>query len=106
MIEPEVAFATLDDVAGLAESMLKYVFQAVLDERADDLKFFAERVDKDAISSGAFRFFRFRPSGLHRRHRDPAGLGPNLRKPGFLGHRSLPSMNVTWLRNTSRRRWW
>ncbi|WP_049191346.1 asparagine--tRNA ligase, partial [Serratia marcescens] len=50
MIEPEVAFATLDDVAGLAESMLKYVFQAVLDERADDLKFFAERVDKDAIA--------------------------------------------------------
>lgn len=49
MIEPEVAFATLDDVAGLAESMLKHVFQAVLDERADDLQFFAERVDKDAI---------------------------------------------------------
>ncbi|PLR39845.1 asparagine--tRNA ligase [Chimaeribacter arupi] len=50
MIEPEVAFANLDDVAGLAEKMLKYVFQAVLDERADDLAFFAERVDKDAIS--------------------------------------------------------
>ena len=50
MIEPEVAFATLDDVAGLAEKMLKYVFQAVLDERADDLAFFAERVDKDAIA--------------------------------------------------------
>ena len=36
--------------AGLAEAMLKYVFKAVLEERADDMKFFAERVDKDAVS--------------------------------------------------------
>ncbi|NMP27084.1 asparagine--tRNA ligase [Rahnella sp. SAP-1] len=50
MVEPEVAFATLDDIASLAERMLKYVFQAVLNERADDMAFFAERVDKDAIS--------------------------------------------------------
>ncbi len=50
MVEPEVAFANLDDVAGLAEALLKYVFQAVLTERADDMKFFAERVDKEAIT--------------------------------------------------------
>lgn len=50
MLEPEVAFATLDDAAALAEAMLKYVFKAVLDERADDMAFFAERVDKDAIA--------------------------------------------------------
>ncbi len=49
MVEPEIAFASLDDVAALAEKMLKYVFQAVLNERADDMKFFAERIDKDAI---------------------------------------------------------
>ncbi|EOC0875977.1 asparagine--tRNA ligase [Cronobacter malonaticus] len=49
MLEPEVAFANLNDVAGLAEAMLKYVFKAVLDERMDDMKFFAERVDKEAI---------------------------------------------------------
>lgn len=49
MIEPEVAFATLDDVAALAEKMLKYLFQAVLNERIDDMQFFAERVDKDVI---------------------------------------------------------
>lgn len=30
--------------------MLKYVFKAVLEERADDMKFFAERVDNDAIA--------------------------------------------------------
>ncbi|MDP4528598.1 asparagine--tRNA ligase [Alkalimonas delamerensis] len=50
MIEPEVAFAELADVAQLAEDMLKYVFKAVLEERADDMAFFAERVDKDAIN--------------------------------------------------------
>lgn len=50
MIEPEVAFADLDDVAKLAEDMLKYVFKAVLDERADDMQFFAERIDKEAVN--------------------------------------------------------
>ncbi|MBN3262021.1 asparagine--tRNA ligase [Pectobacterium brasiliense] len=50
MIEPEVAFASLDDVAALAENLLKYVFQAVLNERADDMAFFAERVDKEAVT--------------------------------------------------------
>ncbi|WP_100641920.1 asparagine--tRNA ligase [Alteromonas facilis] len=50
MIEPEVAFADLDDIAQLAEDMLKYVFKAVLEERADDMAFFAQRINKDAIS--------------------------------------------------------
>lgn len=50
MLEPEVAFATLDDAAALAEAMLKYVFRAVLAERADDMAFFVERVDNDAMA--------------------------------------------------------
>ncbi|WP_275556709.1 asparagine--tRNA ligase [Mixta sp. Marseille-Q2659] len=50
MLEPEIAFASLDDAADLAEAMLKYVFKAVLEERADDMAFFAERVDKEAVS--------------------------------------------------------
>lgn len=50
MLEPEIAFASLDDAAALAERMLKYVFAAVLNERADDMAFFAERVDKDAVA--------------------------------------------------------
>ena len=50
MIEPEIAFADLDDDAKLAEDFLKYLFRAVLDERGDDLAFLAERVDKQAIS--------------------------------------------------------
>ncbi|WP_113905811.1 asparagine--tRNA ligase [Aliidiomarina celeris] len=50
MIEPEVAFADLDDMAALAEDMLKYVLKAVLEERADDMQFFAQRIDKNAIT--------------------------------------------------------
>jgi asparaginyl-tRNA synthetase len=50
MVEPEVAFADLNDIASLAEDMLKYVFKAVLDERRDDMEFFAERIEKQAIS--------------------------------------------------------
>ncbi len=50
MIEPEVAFADLADIAQLSEDMLKYVFKAVLEERADDMEFFAQRVNKEAIT--------------------------------------------------------
>ncbi|ACJ29372.1 Asparaginyl-tRNA synthetase, class IIb [Shewanella piezotolerans WP3] len=49
MVEPEVAYADLDDAAKLAEDMLKYCFKAVLAERRDDLEFFAQRVEKTAI---------------------------------------------------------
>jgi asparaginyl-tRNA synthetase len=50
MVEPEIAFADLSDNADLAEDLLKYAFRAVLDEREDDMAFFAERIDPDAIT--------------------------------------------------------
>ncbi|MDE1460975.1 asparagine--tRNA ligase [Spartinivicinus poritis] len=50
MVEPEIAFADLNDVIQLAENMLKYVFNKVLNERADDMDFFAKRIEKTAIS--------------------------------------------------------
>ncbi len=50
MIEPELAFADLNDDADLAEAYLKYIFKAVLDERADDMAFFAQHVDKEAVT--------------------------------------------------------
>ncbi len=50
MVEPEVAFADLDDSAELAEAMLKYVFKAVLDERKDDMQFFEQRINKDVLT--------------------------------------------------------
>jgi asparaginyl-tRNA synthetase len=50
MVEPEIAFADLSANADLAESFLKYIFAALLAERGDDLKFFAERIDKACIT--------------------------------------------------------
>jgi asparaginyl-tRNA synthetase len=49
MIEPEIAFANLADDAALAERMLKYTFKAILNERADDMAFFDERIMKGCI---------------------------------------------------------
>ena len=49
MVEPEIAFADLQDNADVAESMMKYIFKAVLDERGDDIAFFNQRVDKTVI---------------------------------------------------------
>lgn len=49
MVEPETAFADLHANADLAEALLKFIFRAVLDERADDLAFFAQRIDKTCI---------------------------------------------------------
>src|SRR5215204_6166264 len=50
MIEPEIAFADLKADADLAEAFLKYIFRALLNERPDDMKFFAERIDKDCVT--------------------------------------------------------
>ena len=50
MVEPEMAFTDLNGCAATAEKMLKFVFKRVLEERADDMKFIVERVDKDAIN--------------------------------------------------------
>ena len=50
MIEPEIAFAGLDEAADLAESFLVHVFSTLLEERADDMAFFRERIDEDCIA--------------------------------------------------------
>lgn len=49
MVEPEVAFADLNNISVLAEEMLKYLFISVLNERLDDLEFFDNRVDTGLI---------------------------------------------------------
>ncbi|MCJ7709717.1 MAG: asparagine--tRNA ligase, partial [Chloroflexi bacterium] len=50
MVEPEIAFADISDNADLAEDLLRYSFRAILDECADDMAFFAERIDKEAVT--------------------------------------------------------
>ena len=49
MIEPEIAFADLNDDANLAEDFLKQIFRDLLNERPDDMDFFAKRIDKTCI---------------------------------------------------------
>lgn len=49
MVEPEIAFADLNDDIQLAENLLTYCFKTVLSECHDDMQFFAERVDKTCI---------------------------------------------------------
>ena len=51
MIEPEMAFADLDVNAEVAESFLKYLLNALLAERADELAFFNQHVDDKVLSS-------------------------------------------------------
>jgi len=51
MIEPEVAFARLEEDMALAEDFLKYLFSWVLDKCADDMRFFEDRVQKGVIGT-------------------------------------------------------
>jgi asparaginyl-tRNA synthetase len=50
MVEPEIAFADLSDNADLAESLLKYIFAALLRERPEDMAFFDERIEKGLVA--------------------------------------------------------
>ncbi len=50
MIEPEIAFADLQDLSNLAEDFLKAVFSSVLEHCDDDMQFFAERIEPEAIN--------------------------------------------------------
>ncbi|MFP6836795.1 MAG: asparagine--tRNA ligase [Pseudomonadales bacterium] len=49
MIEPEIAFADLNDNAVLAEDFLKFVCSQVMSVCADDMQFFADRIDEQAV---------------------------------------------------------
>ena len=49
MIEPEIAFADLADDMQLAHDLIKYVIRYVLDNCADDMKFFNDFIDKGLI---------------------------------------------------------
>ena len=49
MIEPEIAFADLDDDMNLIEDMIKYCIQYVLDNAPEEMKFFNTMIDKECI---------------------------------------------------------
>lgn len=49
MIEPEIAFADLGDDMDLIEDMIKYCIDYVLDNAAEEMKFFNSMIDKQCI---------------------------------------------------------
>ncbi|MDA3845685.1 MAG: asparagine--tRNA ligase [Vallitaleaceae bacterium] len=49
MIEPEIAFADLDDDMDLAENMIKYIIKYALEHAPDEMAFFNQFVDKGLI---------------------------------------------------------
>ena len=49
MIEPEIAFADLEDDMMLAEDMLKYIINYVLEEAPEEMNFFNSFVDKGLL---------------------------------------------------------
>ena len=49
MIEPEIAFADLNDDMELAEDLLKYIINYVLENAPEEIKFFNDFVDKTLI---------------------------------------------------------
>lgn len=49
MIEPEMAFCDLVRDSQIAEEFIKFCVRAALDERADDMKFFDERIEKGLL---------------------------------------------------------
>ena len=53
MIEPEIAFADLEDDMILAESMLKYVINYVLENAPEEMAFFNSFIDKGLLERSA-----------------------------------------------------
>ncbi len=49
MIEPEIAFADLNDNMALAEDMVKYIIAYVLETCPEEMKFFNERIDQGLL---------------------------------------------------------
>ena len=50
MVEPEVAFADLQTNAELAQDFIQHILKAVMKDCADDMVFFNQRVDQNAIA--------------------------------------------------------
>ena len=49
MVEPELAFADLDDTMDIEEAILKYIIKYVLENASDEMKFFDSFVEKGLI---------------------------------------------------------
>ena len=66
MVEPEIAFADLNDDMDLMEAMIKYIIKDVMACCPQDIDFFNQFVDKGLQrASGACGKLRFRPHFLY-----------------------------------------
>jgi asparaginyl-tRNA synthetase len=110
MIEPEIAFADLSDNIDLAEAFLKYLFDAVLTERADDMGFFDLRIQKGVIDrlkhiiDAPFRRCPTPRRSKCWRRRSPAARSSS--SPSNGAPTCSPSTSATSPRSTSSSRWW
>ncbi len=50
MVEPEIAFTDLEGCADLAQAMLQYICRDLLDNHAEDMKFFNQFVEKGVLA--------------------------------------------------------
>lgn len=50
MIEPEIAFAGLEEDMSLAEDMMKYIINSVLNEAPDEMEFFNKLIDTELLT--------------------------------------------------------
>ena len=89
MVEPEMAFCDLEGAAELAEAFLKHVFRAALERCSEDMAFFAEHIDRAAVSrlegivAGEFERFTYteaitRLQGAGARFEFPVDWGRDL----------------------------
>lgn len=83
MIEPEIAFADLEDAAMLAENLLKYIFKTVLATYPDDMNFFVQHVDKEAVN-------RLQKFWMHRLFKW------NIAMPFVRSKESMIDLNLKW----------
>ncbi|HZT96666.1 MAG TPA: asparagine--tRNA ligase [Chloroflexota bacterium] len=51
MVEPEIAFCDLSGLQDIAEEFIKHIFRSVLENCAEDMNFFNERIDPEVIGT-------------------------------------------------------
>ena len=86
MVEPEMAFYDLTDNMALAEAFLKRIIKDALDRCAEDMKFFAERIDKEVFDRLENVLEQPVPArAVHRGGRHPAEVRQDVGVPGRAG---------------------
>ena len=81
MIEPEMAFCDLNGDMELAEDLVKYLVRDIRENCPDEIKLFAELVDKEFRATGVCRRAPLPAHQLHRSGRNSRKSGQNFEFP-------------------------